>query len=114
MQSCFLGNQTFICNIVWNYFCLDKRYFLGLVYICQEIVELFGLEDTFKNILIQSLCNEQGHFQLYQVFRALSKVILNVSSYEACTTFLDNLFQSLTILIKKKFLPNISSERTIL
>ena len=42
------------------------------------VIELFELEGTFKDHLVQLPCNEKGHLQLHQVLRALTSLTLNV------------------------------------
>ena len=53
-----------------------------------RMIELFGLERTFRGHLVQLPCNEQGHLQLHQVLRAPSSLTSSVSRDTASTTFL--------------------------
>jgi len=68
-----------------------------------RIIESLELEETFKGHPVQIPCNEQGHPQLNQVFRAWSSLALKVSRHWASTTSPGNLSQCLTILTKKDF-----------
>jgi len=57
-------------------------------------IELFELEGTFKGHLLQLPCSQQGHLQLHQVLRVLSRLTLTITSNQlsrfwncSCTYF---------------------------
>lgn len=66
-----------------------------------RITEWIGLNRTFEDPLVQSLCC--GVFHKIKLLRAPFNMTLNTSVDGTLTTFLDNLFQCLTTLIVKKF-----------
>ena len=71
-----------------------------------RIMEWFGLEGTLKD-LVQPPGHGQGHLSLGQVTESPVHLTLNTSKDGASTTSLGDLFQCLTTLIVKKFLPYI-------
>ena len=66
-----------------------------------RIIELFELEGTLKDHLVQLPYNELGCLKLDQMLRAWSSLTLNVFKDTTSMTFLGNLFQCLTTLIVK-------------
>jgi len=57
------------------------------------IIESCGMEGTLKGHVVQLPCNEQGHLQLDQAFRAPSSLTFYVSRDGAATASLGNLCQ---------------------
>ena len=81
---------------------------LASTWICRQhhnrrIIESFELEGTLNGLLVQLLCNEQGHARLDQGTQSPSSLTLDVSRDGAAITSLGNLFQCLTIPMIKNF-----------
>jgi len=65
-------------------------------------MELFGLEVTFKDHIVQLRC-VGDIFHKTRLLKAQSNLTLNTANHGASTNSLGNLFQCLTILTVKKF-----------
>ena len=74
------------------------------------IIESCGMEGTLKGHVVQLPCNEQGHLQLDQAFRAPSSLTFYVSRDGAATASLGNLCQCFPTLIIKILFPYIQSK----
>ena len=88
--------------------CPTNRY----ISVYHRTIEWFGLEGTFKDHLVQSPCNEQGHLQLDQVAQSPVQPGLECSQGWGIYHLSGQPVPVFHHPHYKKFLPYIESEST--
>lgn len=77
------------------------------------IVEWFGLEETFRDHLVQPLCYSRDIIRQVRFLKIISNMTLNTSSEGHPQLLWANLCQCLTTLIIKKHPPHVQSKPTL-